>query len=158
MIVRSVTQGNGVTKYYFDITDSAGIVHHVGAVRILDGDDVVGRELQIQQNINVQKKRIEVDDALQSVKNGINPFPANQADFVYNTRAEVLQALLHELLSAPFSQELVNAAGLVGLVSSAELKAAGGYTDEQMIALSDKIAEVISIGTAIGQYSPFGGV
>lgn len=156
MIASQVRQSPTTIKYRFRLTDSAGIAHVSAAYTLPDDWDVVAFEATITERLNASLKQAELDNALSGVDAGLNPFPENQGDFVYNTRAEVLKYLFGHYFTSDFKSglNLVNAAALVGIVSPAEIQSVGGYTDAEMTAINEKITAVVGIGSQINSYVP----
>ena len=150
MIIRSVPQGNGVTKHYFALVDSAGVVHETGAVKTLDGQDVAQVEAEYLSRLNESLKHIELFNAVDDVGQGLNPIPHAK----YNTRDEILKRLFDEYFTqSTINPQVMNAAKLIGLVTLGEIKTIGGYTDEQMQNIVDRITLVNSIATQMDGYA-----
>lgn len=151
MIISNVDQRNGTTKVRFRLTDSAGVEHVTQGYRVPHGTDLAAFESEQLAKLNDTMKRSEQRKFIDDVTAGVNPFGTE----VYNTRAELLKAVLDVALSSPASEPIVlNGLPYLANVTDAELKALYSQDDAWVADVRTKAQNLIDQKAAIDAYQP----
>lgn len=91
-------------------------------------------------------------EVVAALKRGENPFPANNADFEFGTRLQVLGRIFSEYATAPATQNYIFAP-YIDAVGDEEF-AALGLTPTQIAAVRAKVEELKALREAVFAYQP----